>query len=62
MDETKIKKIKFPFIFLNFNCQFDTSLKINFFIIFSTLFSGKDTFSNFKSNDPTVITIDYDAF
>jgi len=59
---TKIKNFKFRLIFLHFNFQFDTWWIKNFFNLLSTLASGKDILFFFKSNDPTVITTDYDTF
>ena len=59
---TKIKNFKFRLIFLHFNFQFDTSWRNNYLNILSTSASGTDNLSFFKSNDPTVITRDYDTF
>ena len=59
---TKIKNFKFRLIFLHFNFQFDTWWGKNFFNFLSTWSSGIDILSFFKSNDPTVITRDYDTF
>ena len=59
---TKIKNFKFRLIFLHFNFQFDTSWRKNFLNFLSTWASGIDILSFLKSNDPTVITTDYDAF
>jgi len=50
-----------PFIFLNFICQFDTSSKNKFFNFLSKLVSIEKPFYKYKSNDPTVVTIDYGA-
>ena len=59
---TKIKKFKFRLIYLHFNFQFDTSRIKNRLYFLSTLASGIDILSYLKSNDPTVITRDYDTF
>ena len=59
---TKIKNFKFRLIFLHFNFQFDTSWRKNFLNFLSTLASGIENLSFLKSNDPTVITRDYDNF
>ena len=59
---TKIKNFKFWLIFLYFNFQFDTSWRKNFLNFLSTWDSSIENLSFLKSNDPTVITIDYDAF
>ena len=59
---TKIKNFKFWLIFLHFNSQFDTSWRKNFLNYLSTLASGIDILSFLKSDDPTVITTDYDTF
>ena len=37
------------------------NLNLKFLIFFSTLVSRKNLFYKYKSNDPTVITIDYEA-
>ena len=59
---TKIKNFKFWLIFLYFNFQFDTSWIKNSLNFLSTSTSGIENLSFLKSNDPTVITIDYATF
>ena len=60
--KTKIKNFKFRLIFLHFNFQFDTSWRKNFLNCLSTWDSGIENLSFLKSNDPAVITSDYDTF
>ena len=59
---TKIKNFKFWLIFLHFNFQFDTSWRKDFLNFLSTWAYGIKIQLFIKSNDPTVITTDYDIF